>query len=141
MDEEEYKAYFPHKVGHWLGIDVHDVGPYHTDEGSWRSLSPGMVLTVEPGLYFHEEDESVPEAFRGVRRPREPLERLPEGSRRDRRSDRLLDASRLRDRQSVARLTSPLRRSPAPGRDFRSACAPERTADESYRPARGGFCR
>ena len=66
VEEEEYKDYFPHKIGHWLGIDVHDVGPYHTDQGSWRSLKPGMVLTIEPGLYFHEDDETVPEAFRGL---------------------------------------------------------------------------
>jgi len=66
IDEDDYKDYFPHKVGHWLGIDVHDVGPYHTDEGAWRSLEPGMALTVEPGLYFHEHDESVPEPLRGL---------------------------------------------------------------------------
>jgi Xaa-Pro aminopeptidase len=66
VDEEEYKPYFPHKIGHWMGIDVHDVGPYHTDEGDWRDLEPGMVLTVEPGLYFPESDESIPEEFRGL---------------------------------------------------------------------------
>lgn len=66
IEQEDYKAYFPHKVGHWLGLDVHDVGPYHTEEGSWRKLEPGVVLTVEPGLYFHEHDESVPEPLRGL---------------------------------------------------------------------------
>ena len=66
IDEEAYKPYFPHKIGHWMGIDVHDVGPYHTDQGDWRTLKPGMVLTVEPGLYFPESDESIPEDFRGL---------------------------------------------------------------------------
>jgi Xaa-Pro aminopeptidase len=66
IEEEEYKDYFPHRVGHWLGIDVHDAGPYYTDEGEWRDLEPGMVLTVEPGLYFPEADDSIPDAFRGT---------------------------------------------------------------------------
>ncbi|MDJ0806277.1 MAG: Xaa-Pro aminopeptidase [Gammaproteobacteria bacterium] len=56
--EEKYKKYFPHRTGHWLGMDVHDVGDYKVD-GAWRLLEPGMVLTVEPGLY-------IPEGTRGV---------------------------------------------------------------------------
>ncbi len=66
IDEEDYKDYFPHKVGHWLGIDVHDVGPYHDDEDEWRALEPGMVVTIEPGLYFPAADDEIPEAFRGL---------------------------------------------------------------------------
>ena len=66
VEDEEYKDFFPHKVGHWLGIDVHDVGPYHTGEGSWRPLRPGMVLTVEPGLYFPAQNEEIPDEFRGL---------------------------------------------------------------------------
>lgn len=48
---ETYKRYFMHKTGHWLGMDVHDVGNYK-HAGAWRRLEPGMVLTVEPGLYI-----------------------------------------------------------------------------------------
>lgn len=46
-----YKKFFMHRTGHWLGIDVHDVGDYKVD-GEWRVLEPGMVMTVEPGLYI-----------------------------------------------------------------------------------------
>ncbi len=49
--EAAYKQFFMHKTGHWLGLDVHDVGDYKRD-GEWRTLEPGMVLTVEPGLYI-----------------------------------------------------------------------------------------
>lgn len=66
IEEEKYKKYYPHSIGHWLGIDVHDVGPYHDTEGSWRPLEPNMVLTIEPGLYVPENDEDAPEALRGV---------------------------------------------------------------------------
>ncbi len=56
--EEKYKRFFPHRTGHWLGLDVHDVGDYKVD-GAWRLLEAGMVLTVEPGLY-------IPAGTRGV---------------------------------------------------------------------------
>jgi Xaa-Pro aminopeptidase len=59
-----YKSYFPHKTGHWLGLDVHDVGDYHI-EGSSRILEPGMVLTVEPGIYIAADDLKAPKALRG----------------------------------------------------------------------------
>ncbi len=52
-----------HRTGHWLGIDVHDVGKYK-QENSWRILEPGMVMTVEPGLYVSGDDEH--EAFRNI---------------------------------------------------------------------------
>ncbi len=51
IKQKEYNRYFMHRTGHWLGLDVHDVGDYKL-EGDWRMLEPGMVLTVEPGLYF-----------------------------------------------------------------------------------------
>ena len=51
IEEEAHKRYFMHKTGHWLGMDVHDVGDYKLGD-EWRMLEPGMVLTVEPGLYF-----------------------------------------------------------------------------------------
>ncbi len=60
-----YKTYFPHKTGHWLGLDVHDVGDYHI-EGSSRILEPGMVLTVEPGIYIDSLDARAPKALRGL---------------------------------------------------------------------------
>ncbi|MFB6264495.1 MAG: aminopeptidase P N-terminal domain-containing protein [Bradymonadaceae bacterium] len=66
VEEESYKEYFPHKVSHWLGLDVHDVPPYFTDDGDSRPLEPGMTLTVEPGIYVDEADESAPEALRGT---------------------------------------------------------------------------
>lgn len=51
IKEKAYSRYFMHKTGHWLGLDVHDVGDYKVGE-EWRLLEPGMVMTVEPGLYF-----------------------------------------------------------------------------------------
>jgi Xaa-Pro aminopeptidase len=65
ITDEAYKPYFMHRTSHWLGLDVHDVGEYRNGE-SWRELEPGMVLTVEPGLYFEESREEVPERFRGM---------------------------------------------------------------------------
>ncbi|HEX7130744.1 MAG TPA: aminopeptidase P N-terminal domain-containing protein [Rhodanobacteraceae bacterium] len=60
-----YKRFFPHKTGHWIGLDVHDVGDYQVD-GEARLLEPGMVLTVEPGIYVSPHDTSVPERWRGI---------------------------------------------------------------------------
>ena len=60
-----YRRYYMHRTGHWLGMDVHDVGLYRVD-GASRVLEPGMVLTVEPGLYIYPDDDEVPESFRGV---------------------------------------------------------------------------
>ena len=48
---ESFRPYFMHRTGHWLGMDVHDVGEYKVD-GEWRVFEEGMVTTVEPGLYF-----------------------------------------------------------------------------------------
>jgi Xaa-Pro aminopeptidase len=62
---EAYKPYYPHQTSHWLGLDVHDVGDYAL-RGEPRPLVPGMVLTVEPGLYFPPDDERVPKELRGL---------------------------------------------------------------------------
>jgi Xaa-Pro aminopeptidase len=62
--DESYKKYCVHKSSHWLGLDVHDVGDYRVDD-AWRTLEPGMVLTIEPGIYI-PDDESVPSHFRGI---------------------------------------------------------------------------
>jgi Xaa-Pro aminopeptidase len=51
LAEKAFEAHFPHQTSHWLGLDVHDVGDYAL-KGESRPLQPGMVLTVEPGLYF-----------------------------------------------------------------------------------------
>ena len=61
LGDESYKKYYMHRTGHWLGMDVHDVGDYKIDS-EWRSLQPGMVLTVEPGCYIRPSDD-VPKAL------------------------------------------------------------------------------
>lgn len=66
IEEESFRAYYPHNVGHWLGIDVHDVGSYFGVDRAYRALEPGMVLTIEPGLYFPAHDTTIPEALRGI---------------------------------------------------------------------------
>ncbi len=55
LESEAYKQYYMHRTGHWLGMDVHDVGDYKID-GQWRNLQAGMVLTVEPGCYIRPAD-------------------------------------------------------------------------------------
>ena len=62
----KYKKFFMHKLGHWLGLDVHDVGPYIDNKGDSIKLVPGMVMTVEPGIYISSDLEGVPEKFRGI---------------------------------------------------------------------------
>ncbi len=59
IERGDYRPFFMHRTGHWLGMDVHDVGDYRID-GHWREFEPGMVLTVEPGLYLSERVEGVP---------------------------------------------------------------------------------
>ncbi|MFA6921467.1 MAG: aminopeptidase P N-terminal domain-containing protein [Gallionella sp.] len=56
LESESYKRFYMHRTGHWLGMDVHDVGDYKID-GQWRDLIPGMVLTVEPGCYIRPGDD------------------------------------------------------------------------------------
>ena len=67
LDDESYRDFCPHKSSHWLGIDVHDVGDYRID-GTWRTLEPGMVLTVEPGIYIPPRMSMmhVPARWRGL---------------------------------------------------------------------------
>ncbi|SOC51416.1 aminopeptidase P Metallo peptidase. MEROPS family M24B [Chromohalobacter canadensis] len=64
IDDHGYRRFFLHATSHWLGLDVHDVGTYRLD-GEPRVLAPGMVLTVEPGLYI-PNTEDIPEAYRGI---------------------------------------------------------------------------
>jgi len=61
LESRSYQQYYMHRAGHWLGMDVHDVGLYRV-EGKSRALRPGMVLTVEPGCYIRPGDK-VPERF------------------------------------------------------------------------------
>ncbi|MBK9669969.1 MAG: Xaa-Pro aminopeptidase [Thermomonas sp.] len=61
----DYKRFYRHKTGHWLGLDVHDVGEYRID-GESRLLEPGMVFTIEPGLYIAPDAKGVPEKWRGI---------------------------------------------------------------------------
>lgn len=62
----KYKQFFMHKLGHWLGLDVHDAGPYISHKGDSIKLVPGMVMTVEPGIYISTNNPNVPEKFRGI---------------------------------------------------------------------------
>lgn len=64
IKEEAYKPYYMHRTGHWLGMDVHDVGEYRLN-GEWRLLEPGMVLTVEPGLYLNNS-RKIPKPYRNI---------------------------------------------------------------------------
>jgi Xaa-Pro aminopeptidase len=65
IQEKAYRRFYMHRTSHWLGLDVHDVGSYSVD-GKPRPLEPGMVFTVEPGLYVARDDESAPEQLRGI---------------------------------------------------------------------------
>lgn len=65
IDDEKYRDFYMHRTGHWLGMDVHDVGEYRIDS-EWRPLQAGMVLTVEPGLYVSPDNQEVDERWRGI---------------------------------------------------------------------------
>ena len=60
-----YRDFYMHRAGHWLGMDVHDVGDYKID-GNWRLLEPGMVLTVEPGIYIASGNKNVDKKWWGI---------------------------------------------------------------------------
>lgn len=64
LEQEGHRNFYVHNTGHWLGLDVHDVGEYQID-GHSRELEPGMVMTVEPGIYIPPNDTSVRKCFRG----------------------------------------------------------------------------
>ncbi len=68
MKKKEYMKYYMHGVGHYLGLDVHDAGRYFTDQNAKNSrpFAPGMVLTVEPGLYIPPDDKTAPAKYRGI---------------------------------------------------------------------------
>ncbi len=65
IKNEKYKQFYMHRIGHWLGMDVHDVGDYKINQ-EWRVLERGMVLTIEPGLYIPADCKTVDEQWRGI---------------------------------------------------------------------------
>ena len=65
VESEAFRQFFMHGTGHWLGMDVHDVGAYKHGE-DWRAYEAGMVVTVEPGLYVAPDDETVEAKWRGI---------------------------------------------------------------------------
>ncbi|WP_416396862.1 Xaa-Pro aminopeptidase [Allohahella sp. A8] len=65
LETKAYMRFFMHKTGHWLGMDVHDVGSYKIDR-QWRQLEPGMVMTVEPGIYIDPDAEGVAKRWHGI---------------------------------------------------------------------------
>lgn len=66
IKEKKHKKYYPHGIGHWMGIDVHDPAPYRDAKEREIALQKGMVLTIEPGLYIDKNDKSVPKKYRGI---------------------------------------------------------------------------
>jgi len=65
IENGAYRAFYMHRAGHWLGMDVHDVGDYKDGE-DWRTLEPGMCLTIEPGIYIAPDNQDVAERWRGI---------------------------------------------------------------------------
>ncbi|MDX1492168.1 MAG: Xaa-Pro aminopeptidase [Pseudohongiellaceae bacterium] len=65
IESEAYKDFYMHRAGHWLGIDVHDVGDYKIDD-KWRLMEPGMVTTIEPGIYVAPDNKKVDKKWRGI---------------------------------------------------------------------------
>lgn len=70
VENKAFRRYYMHRTSHWLGMDVHDVGRYRLADGPGpgdnRPLAPGMVFTIEPGLYVSPDDDEAPEHFRGI---------------------------------------------------------------------------
>jgi len=65
IEQGAYKAFYMHRLGHWLGMDVHDVGDYKV-ANEWRPLEAGMVMTVEPGIYIAADNQNVEPRWRGI---------------------------------------------------------------------------
>jgi Xaa-Pro aminopeptidase len=66
LEKKTFRKYFPHGTGHWLGLDVHDQNPYLNDDNTPVGFEPGVIFTIEPGLYFPKEDASLPEHLKGI---------------------------------------------------------------------------
>jgi len=65
VEQQAWRHFYMQRTGHWLGLDVHDVGDYKVG-GAWRVLEPGMVLTVEPGIYVAPDNREVAPKWRGI---------------------------------------------------------------------------
>ena len=65
LEDKSYRRFYMHGTGHWIGMDVHDVGPTEV-EGAPRPFKPGMALTVEPGIYIAPDADDIPEQYRGI---------------------------------------------------------------------------
>jgi Xaa-Pro aminopeptidase len=67
IEEEKYKQFYMHGLGHYLGLDVHDVGPYYArDTKQGRPLQAGTVITIEPGIYIAPDTKNIPEQYLGI---------------------------------------------------------------------------
>ena len=66
VKQQKHKKYYPHGIGHWMGLDVHDACPYSDAAQKELALMDGMVLTIEPGIYIDKNDKSVPKKYRGI---------------------------------------------------------------------------
>ena len=66
IKNEAYKDFYMHGIGHWLGMDVHDVGAYMSNAGKSKKFVPGMVLTIEPGIYISKKNKKVQKSWRGI---------------------------------------------------------------------------
>jgi Xaa-Pro aminopeptidase len=65
LEDKAYLSFYMHDIGHWLGMDVHDVGSYK-NEKNWRKLEPGMVISIEPGIYIRHDNKNVDVKWRGI---------------------------------------------------------------------------
>jgi len=66
IKKKAHKKYYPHGIGHWMGLDVHDECPYRDNNGKEITLKSGMVMTIEPGIYIDKNDTTVPKRYRGI---------------------------------------------------------------------------
>jgi len=66
LKEKAHKKYYPHGIGHWMGLDVHDMSPYKDLAAKEFPLEAGMIMTIEPGVYIDKDDKNVPKRYRGI---------------------------------------------------------------------------
>ncbi|MBA1437565.1 MAG: aminopeptidase P N-terminal domain-containing protein [Epsilonproteobacteria bacterium] len=66
LKKQKHKKYYPHGIGHYMGLDVHDQNPYKDKKGKEIPLQAGMVLTIEPGIYLPKDDKKIPKKYRGI---------------------------------------------------------------------------
>ena len=66
IKKQKHKKYYPHGIGHWMGLDVHDEAPYRDKNAKEILLKKGVVLTIEPGIYISKDDKTVPKKYRGM---------------------------------------------------------------------------